>query len=294
MPIEEKQADSLDDFWNILSPIGDFIGNMHSPIFRGQGDANWSLAPSVLRKEIISKYQNENGTSIYTQIDHIVFFEYFLLHDFLDYCDEMGLLIPNDSVEFRQCMEFREFTNRYGINGAGWPSKEYLSFLALAQHHGIPTRLLDWTRSSFVAAYFAATQVLRFDKIPKMLSVWVIDNANTLNGLENELQHVVLPGSTSNNLAAQRGSFLVHRQINGINRNSSFSSEDLKDSVNIILKECKSCIAYNVTLPASRAGDLFFRCNKFGISAATMFPGFDGAAKAALEFKMAKKFARIL
>jgi FRG domain len=64
----------------------------------------------------------------------------------------------------------REFRRRYQHYAAHIPhAQDVFEWFSLMQHHGAPTRLLDWTYSIYVAAYFA------LEKAEGPSAVWAID-----------------------------------------------------------------------------------------------------------------------
>lgn len=86
-------------------------------------------------------------------------------------------------LEGHMLRNFRKYARRESVAGDSvW------NWLALAQHHGLPTRLLDWSYSPYVALHFATEQVEAHDDDA---AVWVVDFARTNDFLPDALKDVL-------------------------------------------------------------------------------------------------------
>lgn len=267
-PIKIIDANTAAEFWELLSPEKPLFSGKCDLLYRGQADQHWHLTPSILRMEICTLSDNQ------------VFKEWVYLHSFVEHCDLIGLSIPNDTPAFRE-----DFLNqnapagpaRAFINTSYWPPPEMYALLALAQHHRVPTRLLDWSTRSYVAAYFAISDALRMignSNAPELFAVWVLDIER--QALYSNLEVVRVPGSNNANLAAQAGRFTFLKQ-------EGVRAEPFRGEISLDLYLAEHVLPLpllKVTLPITEAAAALRLCSLYGVNGATLFPDYSGAARA--------------
>jgi FRG domain len=215
-------------------------------------------------------------------------------------CDGWG--VPESERPAVEKRLLREFKRAYPVRAEVPAPKDEddLAWLALMQHHGAPTRLLDWTFSPYVAAFFALDHLLGSPSAP-MAAVWALSGRPVLSESVRELLpseltapfekyrstrggpefrkvfveadppvafvHPVNPYSLNERLVVQQGTFLCPGDV------AHSFEHNLLAMLEPLTKLRK------ILLPRSVLPEAFVGLYRMNITHTTLFPGLDGYAR---------------
>jgi hypothetical protein len=121
----------------------------------------------------------------------------------------------SEPEEKRMFEEFKRLARPYLPQG----ELPVLELLAIARHHGLPTRLLDWTDSLLVAAYFALEEAGTRRNPP---AIYAIKALRAVRGDEDPFDSKAIPDIViyrpphiSPRIPAQRSLFTIHPHPDG-------------------------------------------------------------------------------
>ncbi len=230
-----------------------------SYIFRGQARADWPLQPSLVRHAIEAGLNAEKVLKIEKAA-----MKYFQT--------QAHLYLPAARTEKRE---------------------DLVSWWTFMQHYGAPTRLLDWTGSIFVAAYFAVEQQLdepgamwiifphffgefrkekylkaEFPAYPEAQPPMFLapDAPPILYFVEQRIQ--------TDRMSAQQTSFTVSTQV--LANHGQIIAEALPE-------DRPDRFARKLIIPAQLKREFLLRLREMNITARALFPGVDGFGRSSAE-----------
>jgi len=200
--------------------------------FRGQANSDWGLVPSLLR---YNKLPNECNSWLQ--------FENLLLEKF----KKKGYPLIEEKP-----------TNK-------------LDWLTIAQHNGLPTRLLDWCESPLHALFFAVENLDHQTDF----AVWGYFPERTLSYEKEEIDLtqvdgscIYLPFHLDSKITAQQGVFTVHELPD--------SSEEVNNEDILITS---SYSLYKFTFDKSLRETIKEELDSMGINHFSLFPSLEGLAR---------------
>lgn len=174
-----------------------------------------------------------------------------------------GRIGTTDELEKGEKRMLRIFKER-AIAYLDHPPRNDWEWLAVAQHHGLPTRLLDWSRNPLIAAYFAlGDKDVTYDSAVYVYKMnarkHTIEPEKYRSPFEIDIVRVYHPSHITRRIIAQDGLFTVHPH----------PQEPMEESETVD----------KIVITAAYQKELRQILHGYGVHVASMFPDLDGLAE---------------